>query len=183
MHNTRTWQPTPNREDDTLTDVAIDQHEAMGDQLPALPTAMNIHMVFPGNCREAMALYADVTGGNVEAMITFGETPAAAETPAEWHDCIVHASVNIGGRRLMGADMAGDCYTPPQGARIHLEFADPARGEAVFNQLADGGSVVMPYEETFWAHRFGMVDDRFGIGWMISCEIDHCSTDTGRDTP
>ncbi|SEO82812.1 YciI family protein [Aquisalimonas asiatica] len=162
---------------------ATDQHRALGDQLTRLPTAMNVHVVFPGNCREAMTFYADVTGGSVEAMLTFGETPAAADTPADWHDRIIHASVNLRGRRIMGADMAGDCYTKPQGARIHLEFADPARGEAVFNRLADGGSIVMPWEQTFWAHRFGMVDDRFGIGWMISCEIDHCTDNTGRDAP
>ena len=136
-----------------------------------LPTEMNVHVAFPGNCREAMTFYADVTGGHLEAMITFGETPAAAEICDDWHDHIIHASVNVRGRRLMGADMRDDCYEPPRGVQVHLEYDDAEQAGAVFRRLLDGGRQAMPFEQTFWAHRFGMLTDRFGVNWMISCGL------------
>lgn len=139
-----------------------------------LPQEMNVHVSFPGNCREAMTFYEQITGGHLEAMITFGETPAAEETPPEWHDWIIHASLNIRGRRLMGADMAGDCHQPVQGASVHLEYDSLEQAGRVFDQLRQGGQVIMPFQETFWAHRFGMTTDRFGIHWMISCGTGLC---------
>lgn len=154
---------------------ALDQHRQMGERLQKMPAQINIHLAFPGNCREAMTYYAEVLDGRIEGMITHGETPVAEETPAEWHDKIVHASLNLGGRRIMGADMSGDCYTKPQGVQVHLEYSDVNQAEQVFNQLAEGGNIFMPFEETFWAHRFGMVTDRFGTQWMISNEIEGCN--------
>ncbi|MCL7944153.1 YciI family protein [Marinobacter sp. ATCH36] len=154
--------------------AAIDKHRQMGEQLQRLPAQINIHLAFAGNCREAMAYYADVLGGQIETMITHGETPIADQTPKDWHDKIVHASLTLKGRRIMGADMAGDCYTRPQGVQVHLEYGDTKQAEQVFNQLTEGGSIVMPFEKTFWAHRFGMVTDRFGTQWMVSNEIDSC---------
>lgn len=149
---------------------ALEQHRSLG----RLPREMNLHVAFAGTCREAMEFYSKVTGGKLEGVITYGETPAAADVPPEMHDKIVHSSLNLRGRRLMGADMAGDCYQPPQGVQIHLEYDDPEQAERVFNALSDGGSIIMPFAETFWAHRFGMTTDRFGVQWMISNQIEHC---------
>lgn len=148
----------------------LDKHKA----LSRLPLEMNVHVGFPGTCREAMTFYQEVTGGNLEALVTYGETPAAEGVPADWHAKIVHASLNLRGRRLMGADTAGDCYQAPMGAQVHLEYDDPEQAERVFSQLAQGGSVMMPFEQTFWANRFGMTTDRFGVQWMISNQIKSC---------
>lgn len=148
---------------------ALEQHRSLG----RLPREMNVHVAFAGTCREAMEFYSKVTTGKLEAMITYGETLAAADVPPEMHDRIAHSSLNLRGRRLMGADMAGNCYQRPQGAQIHLEFDDPEQAERVFNALSDGGSIIMPFAETFWAHRFGMTTDRFGVQWMISNQIEH----------
>lgn len=156
--------------EDFAPGAGVEHHRAHG----RLPADMNVHLVFPGNCREAMAFYAEVTGGNIEAMITFGETPAAADTPEHWHDRIIHASLNLRGRHLMGADMEGDCYRAPQGAHVQLVYEEPEQAEEVFTRLADGGTVIMPFEETFWARRFGMVTDRFGVHWMIGCGLGEC---------
>lgn len=157
---------------------ALDQHRAHG----RLPTDMNVHLAFPGTCREAMTFYAEVTGGHLEAVITYGETPAAADTPAHWHDRIIHASLNLRGRRLMGADMDRDCYRAPQGAHVQLSYAEPEQAEAVFARLADGGTETMPMEETFWARRFGIVSDRFGVHWMIACGLGECGRNTEGET-
>lgn len=149
---------------------ALDQHRS----LDQLPREMNVHLAFAGNCREAMKFYAEVTAGKLEAMLTFGETPAAEDMPPEMHDRIIHASINLRGRRLMGADMASDCYQSPQGAQVHLDYDNPEQAERVFRELSKGGTEIMPFEQTFWAHRFGMVTDRFGVQWMISSELEHC---------
>ncbi|RBP32587.1 PhnB protein [Marinobacter pelagius] len=138
-----------------------------------LPREMNIHVAFPGTCREAMEFYSEVTGGLLEAMITYGETPAAEEVSADMHDRIVHASVNLRGRRLMGADCLE--YQQPEGAQIHLEYDREDQAERVFRALSDGGQVIMPFEQTFWAHRFGMTRDRYGLQWMISCGLEQCT--------
>ena len=150
--------------------AAIEQHRSHRH----LPREMNVHVAFAGNCREAMEFYAEVTHGTLEAMITYGETPAAKDVPLEVRDRIIHSSLNIRGRRLMGADMAGDCYQPPQGAQVHLDYTDPEQSERVFHALAEKGTVIMPFDQTFWAHRFGMVKDRFGVQWMISAELEQC---------
>lgn len=149
---------------------ALEQHRSLGQ----LPREMNVHVAFAGHCREAMEFYAEVTGGNLEAVITYGETPAAEDVAPDMHDRVIHASLNLRGRRLMGADMSGDCYQPPQGAQVHLEYDDPEQAEQVFRKLSDGGAVIMPFEKTFWAQRFGMAKDRFGVQWMISSQIEHC---------
>jgi len=150
--------------------AGLDKHKA----LSRLPIEMNVHLGFPGTCREAMAFYAEVTGGHLEALLTYGETPAADDVPADWHDKVVHASLNLRGRRLMGADAAGECYQPPTGAQVHLEYDDPEQAEWVFKQLVEGGKVLMPFEQTFWANRFGMATDRFGVQWMISNQTKSC---------
>lgn len=142
-----------------------------------LPVEVNIHLSFAGNCREAMTFYQEVTGGVLEAMITFAETPAASEVPPEMADRIIHASLNIRGRRLMGADMTGDCHQAMQGSCVHLEFDTLERAAQVFDQLQQGGQVIMPFEETFWARRFGMTIDRFGTHWMIGYGTGQCPSE------
>ena len=74
----------------------------------------------------------------------------------------------------MGADMAGDCYQPPQGTQVHLDYNNTEQAARVFDELSEGGTIIMPFEQTFWAHRFGMVTDRFGVQWMISSELEQC---------
>lgn len=74
----------------------------------------------------------------------------------------------------MGADMAAECYQPIQGVQVQLEYTDPAQAQMAFEQLAEGGRISMPFAETFWAHRFGMLTDRYGVGWMINCQAAPC---------
>lgn len=139
-----------------------------------MPRGLQVHLNFPGNCREAMTFYAEVTGGHLEAALTYGETPMAAEVPAEWHDRIAHASLNIRGHRLMGADMQGDCYQVPQGTQLFLDYEDVERAAEVFRRLSEGGRVMMPFEATFWAKGFGMATDRFDVPWMVATPSEQC---------
>jgi PhnB protein len=94
----------------------------------------------------------------------------ADQAPADWSDKVMHGNLTIGGQALMGADVTPDQYEEPKGFSLSLQIKSEADAERIFHELADGGRIVMPLEKTFWAERFGMVVDRFGIPWMINCD-------------
>lgn len=133
---------------------------------------MQIHpyLMFNGQCEEAFKLYERVLGGKIVAMIPHTGTPAETHVPAEWRNKIMHARLDVGDEVLMGSDAPPDHYQKPQGFSVSLQIKDPAEAERLFNALADKGTVQMPIQETFWAQRFGMCVDRFGIPWMVNCE-------------
>ena len=128
-----------------------------------------ISLVFNGECDAAFAFYQQCLGGTVTFRLTWGDSPMAAQAPAEWRDKIVHATLTVGGTPLSGADVLPGVYERPQGFQIQLDLDDPAAAERIFTQLADGGRVIVPLQQTFWAERFGAVVDRFGIPWGINC--------------
>ncbi|SFX00912.1 YciI family protein [Marinospirillum alkaliphilum] len=151
----------------------LEVHRQLDQQLTRQPSGINSYLMFNGHCREALSFYADLLGGRIEALLTHGETPAASEVAADWQDKIIHGCINIGGRRLMGSDAPADHYQLPRGMMVQLEYAQVEQAQQVFEQLAAGGQVQMPFGATFWAEGFGMLTDRFGIGWIINCS--HCN--------
>ena len=128
------------------------------------------HLHFKGSCSEAFKFYAETFGGRIVFAMTYGESPMAAQTPPESRDRIAHARIDFGGQFLLGCDAPCDRYQPPQGFNVMAAVDKPAEAERIFKALAQGGAITMPVQETFWAHRFGMCTDRFGIPWMINCE-------------
>ncbi|MGH7474920.1 MAG: VOC family protein [Longimicrobiales bacterium] len=126
------------------------------------------YLNFNGDCESAFRFYERVLGGKIEAMITHGESPIADQVPPEWHERILHAYLVAGDAVLMASDSPPDRYVQPQGLWVSLQVDDPAEADRIFNALAENGSVTMPIEKTFWAERFGMLVDRFGIPWMVS---------------
>jgi PhnB protein len=88
----------------------------------------------------------------------------------ERRDRILHATLTVGGTGFSGADVLPGMYERPQGFQVQLKLDEVAAAERIFAQLADGGRVTVPLQETFWAKRFGAVVDRFGIPWGINCE-------------
>ena len=82
----------------------------------------------------------------------------------------MHARLVVGDRVLMGSDVPPDHHDKPQGFSVSLGIDTPAEAERIFRALAEGGTVQMPLQETFWALRFGTLVDRFGIPWMVNCE-------------
>lgn len=129
---------------------------------------VNPHLSFNGKCEEAFRFYERCLGGKITVMLTYGESPAAAQTSPEGHNRIIHCTLSLGEQRLTGADVLPGHYEKPQGFSVFLNV-DTADGERIFNELADDGTVQMPMQQTFWAERFGMVIDRFGTPWIVNC--------------
>jgi PhnB protein len=130
----------------------------------------NPYLYYSGNCEAAFKFYAEALGGKILAMITHAETPAAAETAPEWQQKIIHARIALGDTVLMASDAPPGRQAPMSGFSVTLNVAEPAEAERLFHALAEGGTVGMPIQETFWAKRFAMLTDRFGTPWMINCE-------------
>ncbi|MGH6926402.1 MAG: VOC family protein [Propylenella sp.] len=130
---------------------------------------INPYLTFDGRCQEAFKFYARVLGGKIEAMMPHKGTPAEGHVPPEWRDKIMHAFLKVGDFELMGSDAPPQYFQKPQGFSVSLQIPDPKEAERVFSALAEGGTVRMPLEKTFWAEKFGMLTDRFGTPWMVNC--------------
>lgn len=130
---------------------------------------VQIYLNFNGTCATAFKFYETTFNGKIEFMQTFGETPAAEHMPPEAQNLIMHASMKIGESEIMGSDAPGDHYEKPQGISVSLNLDNPEEADRIFAALAQGGTIQMPIEKTFWAQRFGMVTDQFGTPWMINC--------------
>ena len=127
------------------------------------------YLSFNGRCKEAFEFYQQHLRATLQFSMTYGESPMAAQTPAEWRDRIIHATLSLGGSELAGADAPPGYFEEPKGFSVALQVEDAAEAERIFGALAEDGKVTMPLQQTFWAARFGMVVDRFGIPWMINC--------------
>jgi PhnB protein len=130
---------------------------------------MNTHLSFDGRCEAAFKFYEKCLGGKIQFMMRHAGTPVEEHVPAEWREKMLHARIAIGGAELMGADAPPGRYEKPSGFSVALHIDDTAEAERVFSDLSAGGTVQMPLQETFWAARFGMLVDQFGIPWMINC--------------
>jgi PhnB protein len=126
---------------------------------------LNTYVNFRGTCAEAFRYYEKHLGAKAGMMMTHSQSPASSPLPPEWKDAVLHARVTIGDTELMGADIPN--AEPMRSAYLTLRVDTDPEAERVFSALSNGGRVLMPMEETFFASRFGQVQDRFGINWMI----------------
>ena len=129
------------------------------------------YLFFNGRCEEAIAFYKRALGAEVLMMMRNKEAPEQPPPgmlPPGSEDKVMHATLRIGASHLMLSD--GRCDGKPvfNGFSLSLDAANEAEAERLFAALADGGTVQMPLAKTFWSPRFGMVADRFGVGWMVS---------------
>jgi PhnB protein len=132
-------------------------------------TQLSPHLHFNGQCETAFKFYEECLEGKIEYMMTYAGTPAETYVPADWRNKIIHATLSVSGGVLMAADVPPDRYQEPKGFAVSLGFKDPADAERIFSALSENGTVQMPIQQTFWAARFGMLVDRFGIPWMSNC--------------
>lgn len=131
---------------------------------------MNPYLMFNGQCEAAFKFYEQCLNGKIVALMTHADAPAEQQGTPEWRDKIMHARLIAGDAVLMGSDCPPEYFEAPKGFYVSFGVSTPEEAERVFEGLAEGGTVEMPMEETFWAVRFGMVKDKFNTPWMISCD-------------
>jgi PhnB protein len=128
------------------------------------------YLNFSGQCEAAFKFYAKSLSGKLENMMTYAGSPVESHVPPDWRQKILHARLSVGDQILMGCDAPPDRFEQPKGFSVAIQIKDPAEAERIFEALAEGGTVRMPLQQTFWAARFGMLVDRFGTPWMVNCE-------------
>lgn len=132
-------------------------------------TAITPYLFFAGRCEEALDFYREALGARIEMIMRFNESPEP--TPpgmlqAGFENKVMHASVCVGDVRLMASDGCDD-KSKFDGFRLALEVPTEAEAHKKFDALAEGGSIQMPLCKTFWSPCFGMVTDKFHVGWMV----------------
>lgn len=128
------------------------------------------YLFFQGRCEEAINFYRKALGAEVQMLMRFKESPEPAPEgclPPGSEEKVMHACLRIGDAEIMASD--GNCAGTQafQGFSLSITAADEADCERKFNALSEGGTVQMPLGKTFFAKSFGMVADRFGVGWMV----------------
>ena len=126
------------------------------------------YLMFDGQCREAFQFYERCLHGKVVYMGTYGEAPGEYRGTPEMRDRIMHATLMFDGNSLMASDCPPGTPQPPPSTHLAVETVTPEKAEALFAVLSEGAQITMPLGETFWAYRFGMLTDKFGVQWMVS---------------
>ena len=126
---------------------------------------LTTYVNFAGQCAEAFRFYEQHLGGQISMMMRHGDSPQPSPLGPEWKDAVLHARIAVAGTELLGADIPN--AQPMRSAYLSLGVDSDADAERIYAALSDRGRVLMPLQETFFASRFGQVQDRFGINWMI----------------
>jgi PhnB protein len=135
--------------------------------------AVTPYLTFEGRCEEAIEFYKKALGAEVGMMMRFKEAPEQPPPgmlPPGSDNKIMHASLRINGADVMASDGCSHNGPKFEGFSLSLNARDEAHADRMFAALSDGGQVRMPLGKTFFAKRFGMVSDRFGVGWMVIVE-------------
>jgi PhnB protein len=125
------------------------------------------YLSFEGRCDEAIEFYKKAIGAKVDMLMRFKESPDQSMVTPESKEKVMHAALRAGDAQLLMSD--GRCTGSANfnGIALALSAASDADAERIFNALADGGKVNMPLTKTFFSSKFGMVADKFGVGWMV----------------
>lgn len=135
------------------------------------PRIIQPYLFFNGRCEEALEFYSRVIGAKVEMKMRYSENPEPAPpgmVPPGFEDKIMHTSFRVGQSVIMASDGCETAKSDFKGFSLSLTLPTEAEARRVFDGLAEGGQVQMPLMKTFWSSCFGMLTDRFGVGWMIT---------------
>jgi len=128
---------------------------------------LTTYLNFGGNCESAFRFYEQHLGGKVGFLMRHGEMPGGGDVKPEWRDKVLHEQMELGGTTLLGADVDPARFQPMRSAYLTLTLQSSAEADRVYALLSEGGEVFMPIAESFFAHRFAMLRDRFGVNWML----------------
>jgi len=130
------------------------------------------YLFFNGRCEEAVKFYQKALGAELQMMMRYKESPEPPPpgmTPPNWGDKIIHASLKIGATVVMASDGCGD-GAKFEGFSLSITVNTESEAKSVFAALSEGGQVKMPLTKTFWSPCFGMLEDKFGVGWMVGID-------------
>jgi PhnB protein len=127
----------------------------------------NLNLVFPGTCDAAFTFYEQVLGTKRRFTMTFAEAPEGSPVPEVAKNLIMHTAMEIDNLILMGCDAPPGREQALGGFQIALTRTDESEVKRIFAELSEGGSIQLPLAPTFWSPLFGMMTDKFGVGWMI----------------
>ena len=125
------------------------------------------YLIFEGRCEEAIEFYKKALGATVEMLMRFKEAPDQSMISPGSAEKVMHAAIKVGDSAVLMSDGRNTGKASFQGFSLTLYAKDAAEADKMFNALAAGGEVRMPLDKTFFATRFGMLADKFGVGWMI----------------
>lgn len=128
---------------------------------------VNPYLFFDGKCEEALEFYKSTAGAKVTALMRYKEAPDQTNMNPDSRDKVMHAEFTVGESKILASD--GYCKNAPrfEGFSLTIQCASDAEAKRLFDGLSAGGQVTMPLGPTFFAHAFGMVADKFGVGWML----------------
>jgi PhnB protein len=132
---------------------------------------VQVYLFFNGNTEEAVEFYRQALGAKVEMVLRFKDSPDAPPpgvVPPGYENKVMHCSFRVGDTMVMASDGCGPEECAFKGFSLSLAVVTEAEADRYFNALTQGGKVTMPLNKTFWSPRFGMLEDKFGIGWMIN---------------
>jgi len=141
----------------------MDETQAAGQQVQP-------YLFFDGKCEEALDFYKSALGAKVEMMMRFKDSPEPVPPgmcPPGSENKVMHAAFHIGNTLVMASDGMAGGKPEFKGFSLSVNAKDEAEADKVFGALGKGGKVVMPLGKTFYSPRFGMVTDKFGVGWMV----------------
>ena len=129
------------------------------------------YLNFAGNAEEALNFYKDALGGEVLMISRYGDSPMPSDE--DWKQKLMHARLQFGdGNLIMISDtMKGNLVSTHGNIQLSLGLKEEEKTKEVFDKLADGGKVTMPLAKQFWGDTFGMLQDKFGVSWMLNCEV------------
>lgn len=128
---------------------------------------LNTYLNYGGNCEQAFRFYEQHLGAKILMKMTWGEQPDPKNIPPGFEKALMYARLSIGETSLMGSDVPPDRFQPMRSVYLCLSVASIEEAERIYALLSDGGEIFMPMAETFFAHRFAMLRDKFGTSWMV----------------
>lgn len=138
--------------------------------------AVNVYISFNGNCREAVAFYAEVFGTEKPKIMAYGEMPYGDmppnpefALPEEAKNLVMHTMLNISGSNVMFSDcLPGGPFVAGNNISLVIVTKNIDEVKSLFDKLKEGGKVGMELQETFWTKCYGSLTDKFGIEWQFS---------------
>lgn len=151
-----------------LTNIDPRENGSQSQGMPTTNLLVQPYLFFGGRCEEALEFYRSAIGAEVGMLMRYKESPDPTGLPECFEDKVMHASFRVGETTLMASDGRCEGTANFDGFSLSITVPDESEAERVFAALSEGGLVTMPLEQTFWAPKFGMLVDRFGVGWMVS---------------